>query len=827
MRFSYFDFLTTTLFSIPYFTNILGRHVLFESSANGGIYSLTDSATLLSHTLSSHSSVQPSYERNSSSAISRNTTGFSTFQTFESSSRGSGAVEPTGPATAVVHDYSTGTPSSSLATDSKLSPSSNIDETSQILQDSQTTTLQTSSAIPNIGISSNTTSTLTLILTTPSNKSAAFTTASGQARSQGSAHAPHVQSIPSNSSGPARSPTSSYTAAVLNNGSLIAKWKSWSANSSTARPSNALPVEISISGLTDKITSTWGEWTSSRTDARTARSTGNQNHFGTTAAAKVATTSITHLSSGSTGNKTSLGSWPASISFCSLSDGVAVVEVGFVTTLADGKSSITNTSPSQSLITASAGLGCAGEVAVFSDVLTTTIQLSTLPSATSFPQDGVQAVTQSGAVVQYSPETLSGFNNAQPVEISTNFVEVINGHTTTQGGWWLIGAYGQIEFPKDRPWKTGKGIGCIGGPALCNMPCGVVDVGLDLFVHIDHKDCTPDETGPPGFPGGLVSFGTDPDPDPDPPYPQEGEGEDDGEDDGEKTEDPEKKTATNKEESTERSQDSSTTSGPRSTESSQGSTITSRPKPTESSHGSTITSRPRSTESSQNSTITSRPRSIASSSTVSSASHVSSSSASATQYMIVAAVGADQTNIEQALRKFDPEKGGSYAPDVGDTSVSGGTWVYYELAPYEVEQLSSRSDILGVVTCTTVVSMFGPGNSPSGPPQTVDATVSLETLDSPSSATLSASVIPKRRRDNAGIKHSSDLPPNRIQAKNNLANSLQIRDAGTRLVRQRRTAVSYSFPPMIALFVVSLEPGTVSSFRAMSSGSRIILIERC
>ena len=380
-----------------------------------------------------------------------------------------------------------------------------------------------------------------------------------------------------------------------------------------------------------------------------------------------------------------------------------------------------------------------------------------------------------------------------------------------RGGWWLIGAYGHIEFPKDRPWKTGKGIGCIGGPALCNMPCGVVDVGLDLFVHIDHKDCTPDETGPPGFPGGLVSFGTGPDPDPDPPYPQEGEGEDDGDDDGDKTEDPEKKTATKEEESTESSQDSTVASRPRSseisqdstimsrpssTESSQGSTVTSGPRSTESSQGSTITSGPRSTESSQNSTITSRPRSMASSSIVSSASKVSSSSASATEYMIVAAVGADQSNIQQALRKFDPEKGGSYEPDVGDTSVSGGTWVYYELAPYQAEQLSSRSDILGVITCGTV-SMPGPGNSPSAPPQTVDSTVSLETLNSPSSATLSASVVPDRRRDNVGFEDSSGLPPNRIQAKNK--SNLQKRDAGTRLVRQRRTPVSCSFPLILSV----------------------------
>ena len=462
MRFSYSIFLITTLSPAPHFADIVGRQVLAESSANGEVYYLTDTATLFSHIFTSRSSVQPSYGHNSSSAISKSTTGFSTFHTFQSSSRGSGAVEPTGPAIAVVHAYSTGTLSSSLATDNKLSVSSKISESSHISQGSQTTTLQTSSAIPNVGISANTISTLTFILTTPSATDEAFTATSGQARSQGSAHAPLVHSMFSNSSGPARPPTSSYSAAFLNNGSFTIEQKSWSANSSTASTLNALPAATPIPRLTVTTTTTWREWTSSRTPsrtaARTAGSTGIQSPFATTASAKVATTSITHLSSGFTGTKTSVGSWPASISFCSLSDSVAVVEVGFVTTLADGKSSITNTSPSQSLITASAGLGCAGEVAVFSAGLTTTIQLSTLPSATSFPQDGIQIVTQSGAVVQYSPETLSGYNNAQPIEISTNFVEVINGHTTTQ-----------LDFPNPSFLclsRSGAPRQCLGAPVL-------------------------------------------------------------------------------------------------------------------------------------------------------------------------------------------------------------------------------------------------------------------------------------------------------------------------------------------------------------------------
>ena len=756
MRFFYYPFLPITLFPIPYFANIVERQVV-EQTANGEVYIPTDVATLSSYTVASRSSVQPPHGRNSTFATSRKTAGISTPQTLQSSLRGSGALEPTNPAIFEVHNYLTETLSSSWNTHDKASVSSQNCNSSHTSQGSQTTIIQTSSAELNVAILANTTSTLTSILATPSTTNEAFTTTSRQAWSQGSAHAQLVPSTWSHSNDSTKLSTSFYPAAVLNNGSFTAERKSSSEHSSIASTFHALPAVNSVSGLTGSITTTWGKWTSSQTPARTA-STGNENPLATTSSAKASTTSTTDLSSRFSSTKTSVESWPASISFCSISDGVAVVEVGFATTLADGKSSITNTRPSQSLITMGAGLGCAGEIAVFSDDLTTTIQLSTLPSATSFPQNEAQVFTQSGAVVQYSPETLSGYDNSQPIKVSTNFVEVINGHTTTQGGWWLIGAYGHIDFPKNRLWKTGKGIGCIGGPLLCNMPCGVVDVGLGLFVLVDHKDCTPDETGPPGYPGGPV-FSIDLDPDP--PYPQEV----DGDNNGEKTGDPEEQTATNEEESTE------TTRG---------------------------------------STITSRPRSIASSSTVSSASQVSSSSASAIEYMIVAAVGADQTNIQQVLREFDPERGGSYEPDVGATSISGGTWINYELAAYEAEQLSSRSDILAVVTCAAV-SIFGPGSSPSAPPQTVDATVLLETLIPPSSATLSASVIPERRRDNVGFKNSSGLLLNPMRTKTIFGNGLQKRDPGTRLVRQRRTLVCYLFPPIVALFIIILGPETFSS----------------
>ena len=555
MPFLYFLFLITTLFPIPHFANVVGRHVLAEQSATGEVYISTDASTLFSPTVSSPSSVQPSYGRNSSFAISRNTTGVSTLQTFQSSLRGSGAVEPTGPAIATIRTYASGASSSNRATQNKLSVSTGISESSHTSQGSETTIIQTSSAGPNVVILANTNSTLTSILATLSNTNEAFSTTSRQIWSQESAHAQLVHSILSTSNNSAKLGTSVHSAAVSTNGSFTAERKFSSKISSIASTSNTLPAVTPLPGLTGKITTTWTERTSSRTPSRTAARTasaiGNRYPLTTTASAKAATTSIPNLSSKFTGTKTSVGSWPASISFCSLSEGVAVVEVGFVTTFADGQSSITNTSPSQSLIPASSGLGCAGEIAVFSDGLTTTIQLSTLPVATSFPQDGVPIVTQNRAVVQYSPETLSGYDNPQPIKISANFVEVISGHTTTQGGWWLIGACGHIELPKNCLWKTGKGIGCIGGPALCDMPCGVVDVGLDLFVLIDHEDCTPDETDPPGYPGGSVPS-IDSDPDLDPPYPQEGEGDDDRE----KTGDPEKKTATNEEKPTETPQGS-------------------------------------------------------------------------------------------------------------------------------------------------------------------------------------------------------------------------------------------------------------------------------
>ena len=768
MRFLFLLSLPAIILASSCFANIVGRQVLAKESTNGQVYVPAGVATPSSHTVSAPSSVQSTPGRIPSFATSRNTTGALT----------PGTAEPTILASFQGQADSIPALSSSRARSNNSSASHGIANGSVVsshsCQGSQRTTSPNTSTNRNEVILANTTSTFASKLSELSAGTKSFSAPLGLTSSRESVHAQILQSMSSNSkNNSTRISTSSYsvaTTAVLGNGSSTTNSNSSSEQSLIPSSSQTLTAVTSVPGPNGNITTSWRVSRSSKIQSRagaaasTVDATGNKDVSATTVPATVATASK------STSKQTSVETWPATITFCSVSGGVAGVGVGYVTTLPDGKSSITNTSPSQSVISESAGAGCAGDVAVFSDGLTTTIQLSTLPSATPFPQDGAQVETQSGTVVEYVPETLSGYNNVQPIEISTNFIEVINGHSTTQGGWWLIGAYGHIEIPKNRPWNTGKGIGCIGGPVLCDMPCGVVDVGLDLFVRIDHDDCIPDETGPPGYPGGAIGI----DSTPDPPYPQDVEDSDDGE----STEDSEKKTATNEEEFTTTSQDGTLTSSLRSmsTTTSQEGTLTS-------------SLRPISTTTSQNGTLTSSLRSIVSSLKVSSANQTSSSSASATEYLIVAVVGADQANIEQVLRDFNPESGKSNEPDINDTSISGGTWVGYELTPYEAEQLSSRSDILAVVTCATV-SMFGPGSSPSAPPQTVDTTVSFVTLPS-SPAILPTSVIPKHRRGDVDPRSSSGVPRNHAQARTKFDKGLQKRDLGTQLVRQKRSLTTY------------------------------------
>lgn len=107
-----------------------------------------------------------------------------------------------------------------------------------------------------------------------------------------------------------------------------------------------------------------------------------------------------------------------------------------------------------------------------------TINLSTLPPTTPLPQEsGVQIVTESGVPLTYSPTTLHGYEDiTQPIEISSSFVEGVNGQTTTQGGFWLIGPHGVIVPPRD-----------IGGGFGIHLPDGGLPDGT---------------TGLPGYPGG-------------------------------------------------------------------------------------------------------------------------------------------------------------------------------------------------------------------------------------------------------------------------------------------------------------------------------------
>ena len=134
--------------------------------------------------------------------------------------------------------------------------------------------------------------------------------------------------------------------------------------------------------------------------------------------------------------RTSTGAWPASITYVSQSSSSTVVGVAFVTTV-NGTSIITTTQPQQSLVSPT-GSGYS-LVAITDGGSTTTLTLATLPSAT-LPSEptGIQVVTQSGVPVIYSPVTLSGYSNTEPVEISTSFTETVSGQITVQSGWYVI-----------------------------------------------------------------------------------------------------------------------------------------------------------------------------------------------------------------------------------------------------------------------------------------------------------------------------------------------------------------------------------------------------
>lgn len=413
--------------------------MLAEESTNGEIYLAAGVGPLSSYTISTGSILQVISGRSFSFATSRNTTGDLTSQTTQGSLRGYRAAKPTSSAVVEVYTVSPSTLSSSWTTRNRSSASSGITEHSHTFQGTQASASQPSSTVRNAMILANTTSKIASILATPSAGNESFSPTLGLLWSRESVHTKFQLSMLSNAyNDSARVSTSCDSAPVLGNGSFITRSSAeWAPISSTSQISAAV---TSVPGPNGNITTSQREFRSSQIASRAnfaasiAAATEHQDLLATTASAKATTTLTTSLTSGLTGTRTTVGSWPATITFCSLSDSVPIVGVGYVTTLADGKSSITNTIPSQSLISASTGPGCAGEAVIFNNGLATTVPLSILPSVTTFPQDEAQVETQSGTVVQYVPETLSGYNNAQPIKISTNFVEVINGHTTTQGG---------------------------------------------------------------------------------------------------------------------------------------------------------------------------------------------------------------------------------------------------------------------------------------------------------------------------------------------------------------------------------------------------------
>lgn len=529
--------------------------------------------------------------------------------------------------------------------------------------------------------------------------------------------------------------------------------------SSTTVPSSTNTGITSEIGLSENAT---GSNLRSPSSSFTTRVTANGAIMQITTSTPVITAaSITGLRRST--NTASLENWPATITFCSESNGQPVVGYGFVTTHSGGLSSVINSIPSQTIVSTSTGLVCAGEVAVVSNGLTTTIELSTLPSATPYPQSAaaasVDVLTQSGVPVVYEIETLSGYENSQPVLISTDFVEVVNEHTTTQAGWWLIGYHGHIEVPKIGPWRpTGGTWGCIGGPALCDVPCGNIDIGLSFFVHIPLAGCF-GQTGPPGWPGGPIISGSLP------PFPEEGPGGDLG---NEGDEDPDETTM-----NTNASEEQSTTN---------------------------IVSEEQSTA-------------VSSISSISSLSSVSSiqSSPSKAEYFIIASPSAAQGEIQGELKLFDPAKGGTYESDVGNTSVSGGIWVDYQLDTNQSAIIASRTDIILVMECTTL-SWFETAPGPTTEFTNVPSAVSFVTIGAEPTATSQGSVDSKHRRDHRNIfqNHQNDRAPSRTKASHEaeatvqsetrnarskrfrtgidpvVARDLQKRDTGTNLVRQVR-----------------------------------------
>ena len=207
--------------------------------------------------------------------------------------------------------------------------------------------------------------------------------------------------------GPPLTPASDSTSPLSTTQSALSVSATFSALTSTS-PSSASQSALSVSTTFSASTST-------------ISSNGNQS-----------TPPITAISASSS------SVWPASITFVAETSSSTAVGVAFVTTV-NGTAVITTTKPQQSLVPATESGSGYELIAITESSTTVTLTLNDLPTATLPSQPtGVQVVTDSGVPVTYSPITLSGYDNTEPVEISTTFTESIDGHTTTQGGWYVI-----------------------------------------------------------------------------------------------------------------------------------------------------------------------------------------------------------------------------------------------------------------------------------------------------------------------------------------------------------------------------------------------------
>ena len=396
--------------------------------------------------------------------------------------------------------------------------------------------------------------------------------------------------------------------------------------------------------------------------------------------------------------------------------------------------SFTSIIPSQSFLSATAKASTLGEVviSITNTNTSTTVEVSNIPVASTFSDvSTMQTETEGGTTIVYSPTTLLGYSNNQPIEISTYFVETVNGQTKTQSGWWLIGPYGYIDPPHNRPWGNGlNGFSCIAGPSICNTHCGVVAVGGNWFIHLPSTKCPSDKTGPPGWPGGPIVLGSNGPGDILPPYP--GNPGDTGSGDP----------------------NSCDEDGAECTPS-----ITS----------STFDSSSRS------------PSGLASipSSTARSSSGISSGIASKTTYVVVAAVTAVQSLVIQELQNISAKFDGSYQPDVGPTEFTNGAWIVNLTAP-EASSLSSQSTLALVMESDSATI---PDPNPSLSPTSTDATVTFVTFSQGSTSPAKL----RRLAPDQGLESSYASHLMKKDTARDLADTsqnLDRRDIGTDLVRQ-------------------------------------------